>query len=659
MATEDLKGFDPLLSHGDETISGGSAIFEDATKRVVHNILRSYTGFYDLFSEAIQNSLDAVEIASRERGERYSPKIWITIDIPGSSFRIVDNGVGMDLDQFKYCFRPNVSFKKQANVRGEKGVGATFLAYGFSFISLQSKKNGSELAAILRQGRQWAEDERGVIPRPTFESQGFAVPELVNEPSGTCLEIICGKAPGERPRDFTWIGAYSAKQWLDVLRIKTPLGGVYLSGIAFAPQIEIKVIASKAEPTVVQTNRAEYYYPHEIPDMKVQQLEDIIRSQNLVKGDASTKFKSLPQEFKRLDCIWEIWDKDALLADDSDFGSAIDEKGRELIEKHNVAIYGAFLSTAKTWNRLNDEVLGLRKALRIMHGGMQLASDNMAQGEVSVIPLTSAIGYQNNSHIIVHFQDGSPDMGRKVFQPELTDLAEELAKRVVTIFRRFISHLRADSGAQSITPDKALYDWKREQERFRDEHPLVRRSTDTAISLLSTPQQEQDVIALFHELVGAQTLRGFRFFATSPIDRYDSLFMMDYRKEDSIYWESQSQRLGISRDFPEGQTEPKTLEYKFSLDGLVADFGKELKFVQHINFVVCWTAGKAYRERFTLESLLVGDEGSTRQIFGSTHKAFVDGSSQPIFEVLVLEDLMNWMIDPQSEEARQKQAYRG
>jgi hypothetical protein len=657
MAQVDLKGFDPLQTQSEPGL-GGSAVFEDATKRVVHNILRSYTGFFDLFSEATQNALDAVELTARGRSAGYSPRIWISINIPGSSFRVVDNGVGMGLEEFKYCFRPNVSFKKGANLRGEKGVGATFLAYGFSFVSLQSKKNGTELAAILRQGRQWAEDERGVIPRPTFEPQPFSVPELSNESSGTCLEVICGKAQGERPKDFTWIGAYSAQQWLDVLRIKTPLGAVYLTGEVFAPEITVEVIPSQGQPTTVTTKRAEYYYPHEIPDMKVQQLSDVVAAQNALKGDASTRFKSLPQDFKRLDCIWDIWDKEALLEESSDFAAALDERGRELVERHAVSVYGAFLSTAKTWNRLNDEVLKLRPKQRIMSGGLQLASDHMTQGDISVIPLTSAIGYQNNSHIIVHFRNGSPDMGRKVFQPELTSLAEELSKRVVTIFRRFISHLRPDTGAQTIAPDKELYDWKRAQERYRDEHSLTLKLGETTLSLLSTPQQEQDAIALFHEMVGARILKGFRFFATSPIERYDSLFMMDYRKSDGVYWEGKTNRLGIDHDFPEGTTEPKTLEYKYSLDGLIADFGKELKFIQHVNFVVCWTAGSAYRERFTLEPLLIGDEGSTRRIFGSTHKAFLDGSDQPLFEVLVLDDLLKWLIDPQAEEARQKQAYR-
>jgi len=433
-----LSGFDPLGPSGGGEQAAAANVFEDAAKLVVYNILRSYTGYFDLFSEAIQNALDAVESAQRVRGETYTPQIWITIDIPASRFRIVDNGIGMNLEEFKYCFRPNVSNKKNAQLRGEKGVGATFLAYGFSFIALQSKKGNGELSAILRQGRQWAEDDRGVIPRPTFEPQPFSIPELANEDSGTSVEVLCGKSQGERPKDFTWIGAQNASQWYDVLRIKTPLGGVYLTSARFAPKIHISVVSSENSKTTHETDRAEYYYPHEIPDMKVQELGDLIAAQNKIQGDATTKFKSLTNDFKRLDCIYKIWDKDALLAEDSDFESSLDEQKRELIERHRVVVYASFLSTAKTWARFNDDVLKLRKGLRVTHGGLLMASDNMVQGDLSVIPLTSAIGYQSNTQVIVHFVEGSPDMGRKTFQPELKSLAEGLAIRSVTIFRRFL-----------------------------------------------------------------------------------------------------------------------------------------------------------------------------------------------------------------------------
>jgi hypothetical protein len=106
-------------------------------------------------------------------------------------------------------------------------------------------------------------------------------------------------------------------------------------------------------------------------------------------------------------------------------------------------------------------------------------------------------------------------------------------------------------------------------------------------------------------------------------------------------------------------TEPKILEYKFEFDSLVADFEKEVKFAKHVDLVVCWSAGTQFRERFYLQSLLVGDEGSSRQIFGATHQVFSVGSQeQPAFELIVLEDLMAWLQDAQREEARQKLRYK-
>src|SRR5205823_2022822 len=146
---------------------------------------------------------------------------------------------------------------------------------------------------------------------------------------------------------------------------------------------------------------------------------------------------------------------------------------RILVDRHNVVVYAAFFSSAKQWNTFNDEILKLRKGQRIMHGGLQLASDTMVQGDPFVIPLTSTIGYQANAHVIVHFTDGNPDMGRKVFQPELKVLAERLAVRTVTIFKRYLQHRKPDAGPPSITASKALHQWRRAQEDYRDLYPLA------------------------------------------------------------------------------------------------------------------------------------------------------------------------------------------
>ncbi len=66
MNTKDLKGFDPLESQAEGVVSSGSVIFEDATKRVIHNILRSYTGY----------RLDTPHTIEREREACPSAGAW-------------------------------------------------------------------------------------------------------------------------------------------------------------------------------------------------------------------------------------------------------------------------------------------------------------------------------------------------------------------------------------------------------------------------------------------------------------------------------------------------------------------------------------------------------------------------------------------------------
>jgi hypothetical protein len=656
---ESIDGFDPLTAEDSTTDASIDAVLDDARKRVVYNFLKSYTGYYDIFSEMLQNSLDAVQQRQQKEGLKFQPRIWVNLDIPSGRVRVVDNGVGMSEREFKYCLRPSVSFKKQADLRGHKGVGATFLAYGFSFLKLQTKQARAEIAAILRQGRQWAEDNSGTVPRPKFEGAEFNIPELDSESSGTAAEIIIGQSPGERPRNLGWVGAQTAQQWYTVLRIKTPLGGVYLSTPPFKPKIQIRVRSSEKVDTIFETDRAEYFYPHEIPDLKVQSLHDITRALDSISGDSTTKFTKLQAEYKRLDCIYEVWNKDEILREGSYFASTLDDEKRLLIEKHNVIVYGCFLRSARMWGQLNDETFGLRKGQRIIQGGLQLATDFMVQGDLSIIPLTSTIGYQANSHVVVHFTDASPDLGRKVFQPELKDLAEDLSVRAVNTFKRFLQHLKPEMGPNTITPEKELHEWKRDQENHRDRSPLTFAHDGMRIAIVSTPQQEQDVIALFHELVGAGVLRGYRFFGTMQNDRYDSLFFMDYGGEDILFNASGKQRLGVNRAYKlPFLTEPKVLEYKYSFDSLVDDIENEEKFAKQIDLVVCWNAGSTYKSRFYLQSLLIADEGSGRQLFGATHHAFASGSREATFEVLILEDLLNWLQDPSTEEARQKFTYR-
>lgn len=654
-----INGFDPL-----EGLAGHSALLRDVAHQNILNILKSYTGFYDLFAEALQNALDAIETKHRATTGAtttgYEPRVWIDINLKERALSITDNGVGMSEEELKLCFAPNVSFKRDLHLRGQKGVGATFLAYGFSFIKIQTKRDGIQVGAILRGGRQWAEDTSGHIPRPKLEEVAFAVPQLVPESSGLNVEIRLGDAPGEKPKQLDWQGATSAQQWLDVLRIKTPLGAVYLNTPPFHFGVTVRVTDNKDTVTEVKASSAEYYYPHEIPGIKVQDLEEVRTALAGIPGDPQTKQRKLADEHKRLNCIYAIWGPSEILGSDSSLGSAsLSEEDQIQVNKHNVIVYGAFVDSTKIWDLLNDQVLHLREGYRILRGGLQMASDFMVQGELITIPLTKAIGYQNNTHVIVHFTNGNPDLGRKTFQPEHHELAERLASQAVKALIRYRSLLRPDTGSVVMAPDKDLHEWKKHQENWREQHSITLGTIAPTVAILSEPRQEQDVVALYHELIGAGIIKGIKFFGTTFNDRYDGLVEIHYPQHDGYRFHKVSNPLGVGSvvELPY-QSEPKVLEYKFDLDALVEDVQKEEKFLKHLDLVVCWRATGGYESMLELKPLLVGEAAYDRVFFGSTHAAYrVAGASEPEFEVVILEDLLNYLLDPATEEARQKTLY--
>lgn len=657
MTALSIDGFDPLSV--DYSSEESEKLLDQANRRIILNILKSYTGYFDIFSETIQNALDATEAKARLNIAGYQPKIWIEIDIENSRVRVTDNGVGISSSEYRFFLKPNISFKKPKDFRGQKGVGATFLAYGFSLLRVHTRHADGELAAILRQGRQWAQDQSDTVPRPAFQQEQFSIPELGSGQTGTSVEIVLGNSSGERPKKLDWLGATNAEQWLDVLRIKTPLGGVYLKSPTFAADVTVTVIDATGERSKANVHQPEYFYPHEMPSIKVSTVKDVEGALTKIQGDAEQKFGRLDSQYKRLDCLWEIYTKKDLNDPKGWFATALNDEQRALIERHDVVVYSAFLRSARMWGDLNEKVFKLKAGERVIQGGLQMASDFMVQGDLSIIPLTSTIGYQANSHVIVHFTDGNPDMGRKVFQPELKQIAEVLAVRCVTIFKRYLSHLKPDTGAQVVAPDKQLYDWKKTQEVYRDKFPLSFQTPSGKTTLLSRPQQEQDVIALFHQLVGLGVIQGIDFLATSQSDRYDSLYLLDYG-DDSFQYNKSSNPLGVcgSFGFPYA-SEPRVLEYKYDLDALIRDFSAEVKYAKHVNFAVCWKAEKQFKEKYYLSSLLVGDEGSGRQVYGATHQAYPDGGGQqPDFEVCILEDLLGFLQDPVAEEARQKLRYQ-
>lgn len=145
------------------------------------------------------------------------------VDLRENSFQVIDNGTGFDKEQFRAFMAPNISFKKESTSRGNKGVGATYIAYGFNELEIRTKNSNFHFAGVFRNGRDWVEDTSGTVHRPHVSPINTVDPRFEAIDQGTSFKIRFG-GKNTRPANLSWYQATTPEQWLYLLLVRTPLG---------------------------------------------------------------------------------------------------------------------------------------------------------------------------------------------------------------------------------------------------------------------------------------------------------------------------------------------------------------------------------------------------------------------------------------------------
>jgi len=624
--------------------SAEAEILSSAKKREIKNILKSYVGMYDSFSELIQNAMDAVDKRANINEADYQRKIWLTIDLSENSFSITDNGIGFNENEFQLFLAPNISFKDGGDTRGNKGVGSTYIGYGFDYLQFGTKANGYEFLGSLEDGRNWVEDSKGIVTRPKVtasESDDIAFSEIDR---GSTFKIKFG-GNYTRPKDLSWYSASTPEQWLYLLLIKTPLGSIgYIDNPKPDIKFNLKVISKNGATKEITDQSAKYIFPH----LKIKasvNLKDVLAIQ--VKLTKAGKDASIiPAKYTKSNGIYEYFSSEELLSlrpTDKDF------KG--LVTKYKIEAYGYFTYSTSVWDQFNDKLANLRKGYRVLKGGLQLANNNMPQGDLITIPLTSNIGYQNQCHIIVHYNNADPDLGRKGFQPELKDIAEKASVAIVNRFKKWKRLLKADSGVKpDITKEKELHEWIKEQENHELLNPLILANKNffapiNEISITSEPQSEQDVIVLFNQLIAGGVIRGINLLATSQVKQYDGVYKYIVKEPfENHEYDKLNNPLGVEELHfqTEHVSPPKVLEYKYNLDALIHEFETEYKNEKDIHLAVTWEIGNEWKKNYDATSLLDLENLHQRDFHGLTH---ILDSGTTKFHVIVLKELVEYLND--------------
>ena len=634
-----------------------------AKKREIRNILKSYTGYFDPFAEVLQNAFDAVERRAYHEDVDYLPEIWIDVDISANSISVTDNGCGMAFEEFQKFLKPNYSFKIGDKTRGMKGVGATYLAYGFNDLHVSTKLNGKVWSGRIQRGREWAEDSAGEVDIPMFamsETPAHKHFESIDMGTSVTIRLVGDKI---RPSDLSWAGAANAQQWLAILRIHTPLGAIYIEPDQpdFEIRINLQVSDGKGEVTRTSLSNPEYLYPH-LHFNPVVNIRDVLiwKRKEALKGG----IPKLPKRYTNLSAFWTTLDITDIEEDQALFPVNLTAEHLALARELNVRIYYFMCYSKDLWGQVKTN-LGLSKRAQFLQGGLQLATRNMPQGPILLIPLNRMLGFQDVTHIIIHI-DAEPDLGRKGFQPEHVDLARTLARRLVEHYGNNYRWelLRKQVGTRSAVRELQLEAWIDEQRVHEETHPLSINKPQvfsplTHLPTRSEPQVEQDVVALFNQMLAAGIIRGIHILSSSQYEQYDGLYrrILDIPYDFYVY-DPDSNPLGVVRDAMGSPEKPlrskiRVLEYKYSFDALVEDLSQQDKDAKALDLVVAWERGTKWNEVYSLTSFLTSENIRHREFHGYTHRFSEIMSGNTVFNAIILKDLISYVNDSAAEERRQ------
>ena len=592
------------------------------------NVIRSYHNGTDVLAEPVQNAVDEVEAAVRE-GVIAHGEVRVRIDHTQNEITVWDNGRGMTRDFAQAALAPDVTMKaelfKEGLSRGHKGVGMTFLAYGFDEFELQSRTGDDYFRITMSEARTWVNgDGTADFPLATIDDLAEGEGEL----HSTGLMVRIRVSPITTPRSLSH-SFPTIRAARTALLSGTAIGVLRLgdspSPVTFDASLEF---TSKQASMKVEKLSPGYLYPHlELP--KQVKVRDIT-------GDRHDPSKTAPspsdqQAYYAAHTTFSTQELVQLMDGASAETLQTSAEVAEFLVEHKVAAY-ALASVGADFQDTLLESWGVSNWKKRLGAGLRVGTDGMVSSWSRPLNLTHRGFNVNRIWLVFDFSDVEPDLGRKDFPPPVREIIEllenPLADKIDTLARAYLRP-RSDSGKPFDTqpPEGKAAEHLKKPFPKRDLGALGR------LGIQTLPVEEQDVVALFHELRGLGVLRHFEMIFSSSSYAYDAYveYLPDWRLEE------------VEETFPADEPGAYDLvgALEFKLDGksLLADLVNGSKRWGHLRFLVCWTISSNSTNiggnSLTFESV------DTSSYSCVTHEAKYSGNNESVVYVIELESLVD------------------
>lgn len=626
-----------------------------AMRNGLRNVLDSYQGTFDFLIEPVQNAVDEVEyrfileeLASPEKAGApvvsagYEPSIWVIVNAHDNTVSVLDNGLGMDREQMHRLVYPSYTEKRQKSqairrtLRGHKGVGTSFLCYGFNYFRVSTKGREGFLSMELKGGRRWVFSDAS-NPEPSASPAKEDLRLFTALSSGTAVTVQLDQST--QPHSIARLGA-SAERWALNLRLHTALGFVDLRNDQRL-QSRLKVFLvfiDKEGGESTQQVEPTYLFPHTIPGYDWLDLAKFYREH--------TESVVVPNKCQDMDGVYRIWEGEDLVHPKNGplRGLGFDE----LLSKEPV-IYAVFTHSSRLWDTMSES-LTQDKRIKVFRPGVSVVSSNAIVGRPIAVEPTYGAGNVDRLLLLADLRNARPDLGRKGFDPRLEQQIRKAAENVMAYFvarrKPFLKPAGVEPGESHRRLD--LYLKLKKSEERQAKSPL-----DIGLSLVVEPENEPEVIDMFGELLGLRILLGYRQTGGFHSGTYDLVLRYKVLKEDPrISYDPKTNPLGLAPNAFGGryalERPPFIGEFKVSLDGLVEEMGskEEAKNFDEMDLVVCWSVGSRWKREYDLLEFGEDVPVSKREFFGATHilsrKGINDGHA---ISVIALRKVANLIAD--------------
>jgi hypothetical protein len=612
----------------------------EVARRSLNNLLTSYADEADVFTESVQNAVDAVVRAKQDGlyGLEEVPRITIVIGRPSDRHHylfVADNGLGMSPEVARNITVPGFSYgKRRGESVGYKGVGASYFFAATNRAALRTVDMAGTLTEYTVYGsHNWIRnaDERVPEVRPVFDVPPWISDSLLPRGRGTSVFFQFHEAMRPSSLSNTVIVGegrdVELRSWVSFLCSKTPLGSVWDrsdSGI----EVSVVLDAGDGAPLSrtwalgsfsLDERVAGYPFPHLVL-RTAKDIEEIDRTEDARRYIHQSKYPA----------VYKTWSAQEVIEDTG----ALEEEERAKLLEHLDWVYTYFCYSTEVMKEVNRRLGG--RTYLVKHG-IRIASDGVAQGRNIDLSLTSSQGLDRQTHVVMSFKRLELDTGRKISADEVVASAiAKIGRRVVDVVKEYRWAMK-----KKDRPDvqSDLVSWRNDVDARarRAIVPLLFTAQDAP--LLVDPSNEQEVIALFTALVARGHIKGLQVEALSGFERYDCL--VDVLGEpDRIRDELDPLAVRSATMFP--AAEKRVLEFKHSFSELLQDFNDRRKNPAEIDIVVCWFVPEMVISRGRLQPCY-GEWRDHRALHSASY-TWSDENETSSFPILALQNIVAELI---------------